>query len=525
MDLYPNNRAHYLNFAGTAAVGKYLRVMASVNPGWLRQNDAFVPYSSNTLLLAQTGPLPVSSLNGQKQTLAANVSLVAKPVKAVQFKASYRQYDYNNDTASHDFTPIQGDIAAANLTAPEENTPFGFNKKNLDLTGTWVFKKHNSVKLGYEGEWFDRKHRDVESSVEHGLVGAVDLEPTKDLLFRMSYRHSTRTPNAYDDEEAATISGGIPAESVNHRRFDEAARTRDRGDVLLQYSPFAKLTFSGFAGTLQDNYNKAGGVNSPTALNFLAATAATNPYYLYGVVKDIGYTYGFDATVAFSKEVSVFGEYSREKNNKRMISRYRVPGGAVPTPLDCSNSARGCDSANNDWQSAAIDNVDVFAGGVDLFLGKKVYITTYYSLSAGTGNVNSMPLGDQTLLTGPDKFLLTGTNSATNYPQTVSRQHELVAVLKYKLTKNLTPKLEYRYQRFDNKDYQTSAMTPYMGCVSGLPPAAPIPGCGSVLLGTPSNFYPYNVVGDPSAARYLFLGTDQPSYRSNTFSATLQYTF
>jgi hypothetical protein len=97
--------------------------------------------------------------------------------------------------------------------------------------------------------------------------------------------------------------------------------------------------------------------------------------------------------------------------------------------------------------------------------------------------------------------------------------------LKFKLTKNLTPKFEYRYQRFDNKDYQTSAMTPYMGCVSGLPPAAPIPGCGNVLLGTPSNFYPYNVVGDPSAARYLFLGTDQPSYSANTFSATLQYTF
>jgi MtrB/PioB family decaheme-associated outer membrane protein len=525
MDLYPNNHAHYLNFAGTVGLGKFFRVMASVNPGWLRQNDLLLPYSSNTLLLAQTGALPVLSLNGEKQTLAANVSLVSKPVKAVQFKAAYRQYDYNNNTASHDFTGIQGDIAAADLLNPVENTPFGYNKKNLDLTGTWVFKKRNSVKVGYEGEWFDRKHRDVESSIEHGFVSAVDLEPTKDLLFRASYRHSNRTPDAYQDEEALVISGGIPSEHPSHRRFDEAPRTRDRGDVLLQYSPLAMVTVSAFAGTLQDDYNKAGGVNSTTPLNFLAASAASHPYYLFGVVKDINYTYGFDATVAFSREVSVFGEYSREKNNKRMVSRYRVPGGATPLPMDCGTSGRACDSGNNDWESAAIDNVDVFAGGLDLFLGKKVYITTYYSLSAGTGDVNSHPLGDPTITTGVNKFMLTGTNSATDYPQTVSRQHELAAVLKFKLTKNLTPKFEYRYQRFDNKDYQTSAMTPYMGCVSGLPPAAPIPGCGNVLLGTPSNFYPYNIVGDPSAARYLFLGTDQPSYSANTFSATLQYTF
>ena len=92
---------------------------------------------------------------------------------------------------------------------------------------------------------------------------------------------------------------------------------------------------------------------------------------------------------------------------------------------------------------------------------------TYYSLSGAKGNVNSRPFGDPTITTGPDKFLLTGTNAAVNYPETVSRNHEVVAIFRYKLTKNVTPKIEYRYQQWDNKDYQTSAMTPYMGCVSG----------------------------------------------------------
>jgi len=120
---------------------------------------------------------------------------------------------------------------------------------------------------------------------------------------------------------------------------------------------------------------------------------------------------------------------------------------------------------------------------------------------------------------------LTGTNAAVDYPETVSRNHQVVAIFRYKLTKNLTSKFEYRYQQFDSKDYQTSAMTPYMGCVSPLPPGAPVPGCTSPLLGTPSPFYPYFLVGDTGAARYLFLGADQPSYRANYLAATIEYHF
>lgn len=112
-----------------------------------------------------------------------------------------------------------------------------------------------------------------------------------------------------------------------------------------------------------------------------------------------------------------------------------------------------------------------------------------------------------------------------DYPETVSRTHEAVVIFKYKLTSKLVPKVEYRYQQFDSHDYQTSAMTPYMGCVSPLPPGAAVPGCPNVMLGTPSQFYPFFVVGDTSAARYLFLGTDQPSYKAHYLATTLEYHF
>ena len=531
-DLYPDNHAHYINFAGSFLLMKHLRLLASINAGWLKQNDRFLPYTTNSLLLATTSPLPAASLNGNKQTLAMNYKLIQTLGKKFEIKAGYRHYDYNNGTPELDLTPIQGDIGAA---GSDSNTAWAYHRKTIEVTGNWYFAPKSTAKIGYEGEIMDRSERDVDHSTENGLVAAVDSQIRKELSFRASYRHSARHPETYADDQAAAISGGITNDSIFSRRFDEAARVRDRGDVQLMYSPTDRLSFTGFGGTLQDNYNQRGGVNSSSPLNFITGT--TYPYYAYGLLKDLSYNAGFDSDFSLTNRITMFAQYSYERYYKAMASRYRVPGGATPTPLDCSNSAKGCDSANNDWGSNSREYVHIYAVGWNAKVSKKVEWDTYYSLSAAKGHVNSQPFGDATMTTGANKFLLTGTNAAVNYPETVSRNHELVATVRYKLTKNITPKFEYRYQQWDNKDYQTSAMTPYMGCVSPIPNGPPVtnavPGCTTPILlsntpaplTSPSPFYPGFVVGDPSAARYLFLGADQPSYHAHYLAGTLEFSF
>ena len=543
MDQYPNNHAHYLNFAGAFDLSKYLRFMASLGPGWLSQNDPFLAYTTNSAIntcgdgtqpCSSLGALPAPSLDGRKQTLAMNYTLVTLPWKKFQVKAAYRHYDYNNNTRVHEFTPAQGDVGRPDVTSPEENRPFGYNKKNLELTGNWFFAKRSSLKVGYEGEFFDRSHRDVKHSVEHSFISALDLSPRKDLLFRLAYRRSDRKPDGYQDEAATDPTTDLPVACAStstvfteeqrcHRRFDEAARLLNRADATVQYD-VQKFSFTGGFQTIQTDNNRPGGTNSPTPLNFLTgATATTGAYYLYGALKDLSYIYSFDASYTLSPEVSLFAEYTHERYYKRMISRSRSPLSGTQTILTCS----GCDTANNDWESTYHDIFDTYAAGVDLYLGKKVYLTPYYSLSAGKGNVFSSALGDRTITTGPNRFALTGTSAAQNYPETTTRIHELAVVFKYKLTKNLMPKLEYRLQQFDNKDYQTSAMTPYMGCIGTT--AAPVTGCPSatanVGIPQPSPFYPGFVVGDTSAARYIFMGVDQPSYRVHVLTATVELHF
>lgn len=207
-----------------------------------------------------------------------------------------------------------------------------------------------------------------------------------------------------------------------------------------------------------------------------------------------------------------------------MISRSRTPTSGTATILTCS----GCDSANNDWESTTRDVFDTYATGLDLFLWKRFWFSPYYSLAAGKGNVFSRALGDSTITTGPNQFVLTAATAPENYPETTTRIHEVAAVFKFKLSESLMPKFEYRFQQYDNQDYQTSPMTPYMGCVGAgaVVVGAPCINVGANLAAkSPSLFYPGFVVGDTAAARYLFLGADQPSYRSHMIMATLEYHF
>jgi len=572
MDLYPNNQAYYLNFAGATDLGKWVRLMASINPGWRRQNDAFLPYTTNTALGGcQNGaggaqpctapPAAVPSLRGDKQTLAMNYTLVTLPWKSFQIKAAYRHYDYNNNTPVHTFTPTQGD--SANGTATDNGIrATSFNRKDLELTGNWYFAKRSSAKVGYEGEWMDRSRRDASHSLENSVFGAVDVNYWKSVVFRASYRHSDRKPDFYHDVDTSTISVGgvdtgvevpctvapgtappqfLAGDQPCSRRFDETARTRDRADGLVQYSPTDKLTLSAFGGTIQDDYNRRGDGNSLTPLNYLTgANATTSPYYLYGILKDISYNYGFGADYAVSPKLTMFAEYSHEHYYRRLISRYRAPQSSPAVVF-------GGDTNNNDWESTTPEKVDVWTVGADTYVSKKVYFTTYYSLTAGIANtfsrflgVNGMdPFGNNCAnsnATSICRFLLVGASAASNYPESFSRQHEIVAVFKYKLTKNLWPKLEYRYQQFDYKDQQTSAMTQYMGCVSGAGTPGSVAGCPVAMLtsstsafATPvpasSPFYPNFVVGDTSAARYLYLGVDQPSYHAHYLAASMEYHF
>ena len=67
--------------------------------------------------------------------------------------------------------------------------------------------------------------------------------------------------------------------------------------------------------------------------------------------------------------------------------------------------------------------------------------------------------------------------------------------LAYHVSKNLTASALYWKQKYDNTDWQTDLMQPYMGRV------------------------------DPGSNRWFFLGAQVPSYDANIFRASVTYSF
>ncbi len=90
-------------------------------------------------------------------------------------------------------------------------------------------------------------------------------------------------------------------------------------------------------------------------------------------------------------------------------------------------------------------------------------------------------------------FLVT---TAQDYPDTSNRWHQVVATVRVPLKAGFTPKLEYRYEKYDRVDFQLENVAQYPTL-------------------------------DPSSATaiYLGVGADIPGYNAHIVEASLEYRF
>ena len=487
LDLYPNNTAHSLSFAGAINLPHSTRFMASISPGWMQQNDAFLPFTINSAIntgppfvnpcpgtaITDVGCLPAQSLHGKKGTLAQSYELTSKAIPALPLTLRYRSYDYNNDTPSLIFSDwVKSDTQLVGTA--RRSMPFAYDRKTLGLDASWEFVKNSSLSFLYEWERMNREHREVERSDERTAGAAFNLNPRKWVAFKASYRHSERKPEEYEVDEATwpygegpetNPTGGIlafggPGPGLGQieglRKFDEAARGRHRAEALIQITPGDKFAVTASYGTTQDDYHQSE----------------------YGLMKDINYNYSLELAYNPHPAATFFAEYTREKYKYRQRSRQRSPG----NPTTAAN-----DSPNNDWESNRRDLVDTMAVGVDASPYRKVSVDVFYTFSMAKNRIQTRALGDRLL----PRFLPT---TAVDYPDTSNRWHEVVASVKFPLKGSLTPKFEYRYEKYDRMDFQMVNVGQYF-------------------------------ILDPSTAAGVFLRADVPGYHAHILAVSLAYQF
>ena len=446
LDLYPSNQAHTFILNGTASLPFKTNFIGAFSYGWRLQNDPFLPFTINSAVIQPT--ISRRSLDGDVRPTMINATLVNNFFRDVGLKASYRYYDFDN-RSKRVLLPDGFIVNDQGVTNGTEllSFPYSYAKQNIGLDASYNVARWLTAKLGYGWERMHREYaRELLNSNEHSFGPTFDIKPTAWTLFRLSYRRFLRDAHDYDAGRNAAVEIGETPEDVRLsrleelRKFDQAARQRDRFSFFTQISPLANLTLHGGFDFTNDRY----------------------PRTVIGVQKDIDYAPSLGFIYAPLEWLSIFGDYNWERFDWRMqaIARNTGPGGCPDLEL---RTAENCPAAT--WRSRGNDEIHTVKLGTEMQVVKNLLNLHFqYGFSFGSSEVrssgNSAASGD------------TGLVPATDYPTIVNRWHEFIARLEYILHKNVSLKLGYYFNSYSSKDAGVDLMRLWMGDVE-TPAAGP----------------------------------------------------
>jgi MtrB/PioB family decaheme-associated outer membrane protein len=438
-DLYPSNQAHTITLTGTATLPFKTHFVGAASYGWRLQDDSFLPFTINS---AVTQPsISRRSLDGEVRPTMVNATFVNNFFKDLGLKAAYRYYDFDNQS-KRVLLPdgiVVNDQGAASGNA-YRSFPYAYAKQNVNFDASYNFTRWLTGKFGYGWERMHRSYaREVLNSNEHSFGPTLDIKPTTWSLLRLSYKRSIRDAPNYNAGRTAVIEIDESQEDVREarlaelRKFDEAARDRDRLSSFVQISPLNHLTFHGGFDFTLDRY----------------------PRTVIGTQRDVDFAPSIGFVYAPLDWLSVFGDYNWERFDWKMQAIARNTGaGGCPDLED--RTSENCPEAT--WRSRGIDQIHTVKIGTDMQVIKNLLNLRFqYGFSVGRSAVsssgNSAGSGDS------------GVVPASDYPTIVNSWHEFLARMEYIFHKNLALRLGYYFNSYSSKDRGVDIMKLWMGDV------------------------------------------------------------
>lgn len=419
----PDNHSNSFLFSGYIQLPHDTRLASALGWSRWRQDEAFVPFTTNTAVTASNLPpgvtptqleaLPERSLDGKVNTFTQDHLLSSKLTKKLAFNAHYRYYDYDNDSRQIEFpgyAAVGESFWRTNIAGlPIENEPVSYLRRKLGAEAAWEITKQVTWKWEYEWENLSRVHRQVAHSDEHTIGTQLSLRPFKRFDSKLLYKYSDRTPEKYDP--------GVKEFSLL-RLYDQAKRVRH--DLNYQWELHIKpqLGVSGTFGYLSDDYDQ----------NFFGLTR---------------YTMGsgsVDMLYMPKENTTIYANYSREliRSNLQSVAK-------TAAPFDLRNR----------WDRLTRDLVDSFGIGVTSFaINDKLFLDCHYNFSLGSERITtanpSAPLPNAVL-----------NATAFPWPEVRTRFHELNTDVSYQIKPNVALGFRYTYQPYRLSDFAWDGLSPY----------------------------------------------------------------
>ena len=449
----PENYANTLSGAGAVTLPWWAtRLTGALSYSMWRQNETFLPYTTVPGFTGNTSDAGANSPDASMNVLLVNLGLTARPLRDVTIAARYRMYDLENDTPVQTFTNIlnPGDLTPASTNNTHTSEPYAFRRQNAGGDVSWRIAKPITLRAGYEYVQWNRKHRETASTHENIGKAVMDVQPWSWLLARLQYSHGVRVINGTYEP-----LGGNATALPQFRKFDQADRTQDKGDVLLQITPIDTLTLSGSFYIANDNYfNTTYGVNGVQALG-----------------------YSFDVSWAPLERLNLYAGWVHDlyKSNQQNCAIAAGP----PTPCDPLNSFVVDPQDMLDVVHAGV-NVVVIPSVLDLSLGYS------YSFGRSKYSFSSTPGG-------------AATGEPASVPEVENKFNIFNVVARYFINKEWTLKLGFQYERYDEKDFTTDTIQPSVAAVPGTTAAADL---RSIVLGAKHPSYSNYIMALSLAYRF-----------------------
>lgn len=403
--LAPDNNFNQLALNLGYELGPAWRVRLNAGMGRAKQDDKFLPYTTNPLIA--TAPLPRASLDGEVDIRHADLQLAGDFgaligwLEGLRGRLNYRYYERDNGTPQADYTPVEGDSFPAGVAT---NLPYGYRRQKLSLSGDYDLARvlwpgsgpAMQLSGGWDREEWDRTFQETEESTEDSGWVRLRVSPLDWLVVDARYGAANRDPDPY----VADPGAGAPQNPLL-RKYNLAYRERDFWDLEIHLSLPGNLELSLGGFERKDDYVES-------ALGLARS-------------RDSGGTADLSWTI--SEKVSAYAFYGRQEI----------------TSLQNGSQAFGAP----DWQAQSVDEFDTASIGLRLDdLHDKWNVRFDYFWLDGQGDIEVQ------------------SGSPQAFPPLRTRSHGPSLEVEYRATPALDVIGTLRYEHFDAHDWALDGVEP-----------------------------------------------------------------
>lgn len=406
------------------------RVSAIAEYGIMQQDETLLPYSNNpnTTLTSQ---LPRGTADTEIDVTNLGLNISSRPMSGLELSAKYKYYKTDNKIPRTLFLYVKNDMGGASqATATSDyalySLPYDYTQNQLKLDASYYLFSGATLKIGYDHDIIDRDYREIKTTVENTYRARLNSNLFSFAAAGIDFTYGQRRGDQYEESAMYdayrsqtyidTVTANVRFDNLPAmRKFDIADRDRTRYGANLTLFPATNTTVGLYYNYLQDDYE------------------ATT----FGLLKNENKSYTIDATYSPVDSVSTYTYYTMENLKAEQGSR-AYSGGATKYTQSTD--------PNRNWWAENDQNINTLGLGVNFgFMENKLTLGADYSYSESTGAI---------------KFITGSSITATNMPDLKTELQTLKASAKYKLTKNTTLGLGYKYESYKSANWSTDNIDP-----------------------------------------------------------------